>query len=859
MARLALVLLAGLLLELGIPLVLRWSPIRRALRARLEYAFGRPVEVGWFDFRLFRGLRLEAHAITVAEDPRFGQEFFLYADGLTAGLDWPALLRGRLRFARFTFTRPSLNVVIAPGGAWNVEVWLESRATAGNAAALGAASPARPRQIVVREGRINFKRGLDKQPFSLVGVAGTLAPEAGGLWRMEFVARLLRAGVALQEAGTLRFLGRLPEAGALPPAQPAGGPPAAMAPAQLDLAWQRASLSDALRLVTGDDRGVRGSLEGTLSVRGPVIRPAEDADLRGEIATSPAAQSSMWSFRAALRLSGIHRWDLALRRDHPAVNLEVEGAVAANRSRWEFTKVTLEAPRSSLRARGTFARDNPEETHFRFLSSSIHIDDLFAWYRAFHTGVADGVALDGYLGVDVETSGWPPRIERGALATDGARVLIPGIKKGFELGRAVLRITPKGAELSPLTLSMGDASGNFHLSARSQPGPGSPAQAVLTGETERVEELFAAVAALGLTHAQGWRAEGAVRARLRWQGTGAPWRLAPSGTLDFEDVDFRAGALALPIHVASAHVEMTAADRRVRLSAAEFLGAQWSGTLNAKTFAGPWSFSLGADRLDTAEFGHWFPARAAGGPIESSLLGDEFDAGRLAWPESFAATGRLTVGEVAIGRLRLGKLNATASVANRRLEFSPADAEFYGGRVRGTFRVGFGPAPRYDVDAQFERVNLAALTDPHPTLQGCCSGTGSGNLTFTARGVGREALLKSFEGKGTAEVLGAKVHSIDLRSSIESGAAQVGISDFSRIASAKFSIGSAQTNLEFLTLSGPQGAVEGKGTISLSGALDLDLIFSPPGKSVSSAGRVTTRFLLAGTVASPQLALASRP
>ena len=62
-------------LELG------WA--RRTLLARLSASFGRPVEVRRFQFNLLSGLRLEANEVTVSEDPRFGQEYFLRADQQT--------------------------------------------------------------------------------------------------------------------------------------------------------------------------------------------------------------------------------------------------------------------------------------------------------------------------------------------------------------------------------------------------------------------------------------------------------------------------------------------------------------------------------------------------------------------------------------------------------------------------------------------------------------------------------------------------------------------------------------------------------------------------------------------------------
>ena len=82
----------------GFSEALRTDAARRYLLAHLVASFGRPVEVARFDFSLLDGARIEAHSITVAEDPHFGNEYFLRAETLTAGLRWPALLSGRFEF-----------------------------------------------------------------------------------------------------------------------------------------------------------------------------------------------------------------------------------------------------------------------------------------------------------------------------------------------------------------------------------------------------------------------------------------------------------------------------------------------------------------------------------------------------------------------------------------------------------------------------------------------------------------------------------------------------------------------------------------------------------------------------------------
>ncbi len=59
---------------------LQTAAARRYLITRLVAGFGRPVDVARFDFSLLDGARLEAHSVTVAEDPDFGNEYFLRAE-----------------------------------------------------------------------------------------------------------------------------------------------------------------------------------------------------------------------------------------------------------------------------------------------------------------------------------------------------------------------------------------------------------------------------------------------------------------------------------------------------------------------------------------------------------------------------------------------------------------------------------------------------------------------------------------------------------------------------------------------------------------------------------------------------------
>ena len=76
---------------------------RRYLTARLEQAFGRPVDVSKFSIRWIPTPGIVAERVTIGEDPRFGQEYFLRADSIVASPRWRSLFMANWNSARWNF------------------------------------------------------------------------------------------------------------------------------------------------------------------------------------------------------------------------------------------------------------------------------------------------------------------------------------------------------------------------------------------------------------------------------------------------------------------------------------------------------------------------------------------------------------------------------------------------------------------------------------------------------------------------------------------------------------------------------------------------------------------------------------
>jgi len=111
---------------------------------------------------------------------------------------------------------------------------------------------------------------------------------------------------------------------------------------------------------------------------------------------------------------------------------------------------------------------------------------------------------------------------------------------------------------------------------------------------------------------------------LRWQAAlsrspAAP-AVQPVGWLEFgtpvnahgkvpdkstDGAALRAPFLNLPVVQIYARAELKPGIRHVTLSSAQAFGAHWGGTFDRRDPAGPWQFSLAADRLAAADLDRW--------------------------------------------------------------------------------------------------------------------------------------------------------------------------------------------------------------------------------------------------------------
>lgn len=821
---------ALLLFDYGLSLLLESGWLHRSLTIRLEAAFGRPVEVSNYSFSLLEGPHLEANYITVGEDPRFGHEYFLRADQVAASPRWSALLRGKFELGALSITRPSLNLVRLPDGEWNLESWLpRPRASLPLAPAADRPS-ARPASISVSSGRIDFKEGDDKLAFAFVGVDGAVSQTAAGSWRLDLRAQPFRAGVDLQQAGELYLSGVV------------GGTSSRLRPASLELDWNAASLSDVLRLFRGYDYGTRGLLSLQLNAQ---------------------THGYDWNFSSSAQFRRLHRWDMAPRSDDPAANLDVQAVWHPADARLELSDAVVQMPRSSIRAAGTMTfapAPTPEQAsikdeHLQITSRSLLLSDVLSWYRAFHRNVADQFEVRGSTSLNITLAGWPPRIERGEIASAGAEADGGSTPVEIRMEKASATFLPNSVILQPVVFSAGAGSGAFRLQASLSRNPRWHSLWKLDGSTPDIRSLFAAADALGFNLPPGWTLNGPADCKLQWPGSIWPMLGEPYGTLTLDGLKIRAPFLNRDITQVKASVELSPQGDTVQLTSANAFDADWRGSFQRSAPSSEWVFALSANQLNAAEMDRWLNPQRRENLLDRILPFLASQPPPQPMPAWLRARGTLSIGQFALSSFQFHQLRARASVEGRRLRLTDAQAGFYSGVLSGAMSLNLTQQPSYDIVAQFRDVNLGLVAAHTFSLSNLFSGAASGDLHLAAEGLGRDALLRSLSCRGSAQVRGASYSGMDLLESLQAASKRPGITTFPR-AVAEFSCAKGRVTFSRLQLQSQRGDFEAAGFVDFARHMRFEIFPAAGGRSgdAEPAGPVSPAvYRLSGSLGEPDL------
>jgi len=235
------------------------SRYRLSVARSLSQALDREVTVQGISIQTFPQPGLLLTGVAVGDDPAISAEPMLRADEVLATLRITSLWRGRLEISNLKLKYPSLNLVRANDGRWNLESLLERARQTPSAPTAKTRPETRPRFPYIESdaGRINLKLGNEKKVFALTDADFALWLAAEDEWHMRLEARPVRTDANLSDTGTLKMEGSWRRA-----------PQLHETPISLTFWWNYGQLGQLSRLAYGHDRGWRGSVDASTTITG---------------------------------------------------------------------------------------------------------------------------------------------------------------------------------------------------------------------------------------------------------------------------------------------------------------------------------------------------------------------------------------------------------------------------------------------------------------------------------------------------------------------------------------------------------------------------------------------------------------
>lgn len=254
-----------ILLLVFVPPLINMGRFRQRVERNIGSALGRPVHFDSVTLMLLPLPGFTLNNFVIDEDPAFGYEPVLRANEVTVTLRLSSIFTRHIEFSKISFTEPSVNLVHASSGRWNVESLLlqASHIQAAPTAQPHAGAARRFPYIEATGARLNLKLDQQKTPVSLTDADFALWLPEPHQWRLRLEAHPTRTDSAPGDTGTLRAEGTLGGANFT-------GQSLAQIPIDIHGDWRDAQLGGLSRLLIGYDPGVRGDLSVGFALEGTI-------------------------------------------------------------------------------------------------------------------------------------------------------------------------------------------------------------------------------------------------------------------------------------------------------------------------------------------------------------------------------------------------------------------------------------------------------------------------------------------------------------------------------------------------------------------------------------------------------------
>jgi uncharacterized protein involved in outer membrane biogenesis len=660
------------------------SRLKSRIITSISAAVGRPVDIGAVHIQILPRPAFDIDNLVIYDDPEFGAEPILRANEVMAALRLTSLLRGRLEISRLDMAEPSLNLVHNPTGRWNLEALLERSSQIPLAPTGKAKSEARPGfpYIEVSSGRINFKSGAEKRPYALTNADFSLWQDSENTWGVRLKAQPVRTDLNLSDSGQLQINGTWQRAQTFRDT-----------PLQFTVEWSHAQLGQFTKLLSGNDKGWRGTIQ-------------VDAEMSGSPANLKIS-SSGW-------IDDFRRYDITSGK---ALRLGAHCDGRYSTVTHEFHEVLCSSPVGNGLITLTGDVGLPGSHRFAVMVRAVNVPAAAAMVLAARAkkNVPDDLETDGTLRGDVSmqedaAASEPLHMKGGGVfselrlasvankaditldsvpfsVTDGRREATVR-REGNRRNRAELRVPP-GAhlEIGPFETGAGKAHEETVYGWINRDGY----RLALSGEIE----LARAVRLGRMIGLPVWASspEGTAQADLQVAGTwsGLSDRASSgfvgpqlTGTAKLHNVKVVNRELGGPLEIVSAEVQLSPAQVKVSNLNAKAAGSVWTGSLQMPRGCGmscPVNVALNTNEITLAQVGEWMDPSARKRPWYRVL--DSSPQSGPSLGTTIHASGRLSADQLIVHGIAAKHASANIRLEDGKLRISDFSAEILGGKQQG--------------------------------------------------------------------------------------------------------------------------------------------------------------------------------
>jgi hypothetical protein len=845
------VITAAVMVVLALFLV---RPGAARLKARItnsiSRAVARPADISSVHLRFLPRPGFDLDNLVIYEDPAFGAEPMLRATKVTAVVRLTSLLRGRLDIARLDLDEPSLNLVRRADGRWNWDDLLERTErtplapTSKTKAEVRAGFP----YIEASAGRINFKSGPEKKPYTLLDADFALWQESENAWGVRLQAKPMRTDMSLNDAGLLRINGTWQRAGSL-----------RETPLQFSLEWDGVQLGQLTKLVSGNDKGWRGEVR-------------VDATLSGV----PAAMQ----VKVDTSIENFHRYDIS---SSAGMRLRAHCDGKFSSAETVMHEILCRAPVGSgvITLRGDAGLPGAHTIDVKMNIDNVPVAAAAALARRAKKDLPTDLVSSGSIQGDfsmkddaaksrvAEFEGHGEIVNLRLQSTSANVELAPGnIPFGLSSGPASIHSSSKNKSARLLETELSPAPDEFHIEYGPFPvalGQVAPAQAGgwiarsgyalgIRGDGE-VSHALRLAALLGLPAVKA-SVEGLAEMKLQiagsWAdsisgGTSGFSPAAVTGTVQLRNVRASLRGVNGPIEIRSAEV-LLGDEVRVQKLSAHAADAQWMGSVTLPRGCGmPGAclvqFNLAADDVGLGELSSWFGSQSSHRQWYQIL--SPADPAPPTFLANLRASGKISVDHFRMHGVMAEKVSGSLDLDHGKLRLADLRADLLGGKHSGDWQIDFtSNSPTYKGSGTVTGISLqqTAVVMRDQWI----SGTGGGAYQLSGTGTDFAGFWRAAEGTLQFDVREGTFSHVSLTST-EGPLRILRGQGRARMKEGKIEIDKAK-------LVSYAGTYELSGTASLGRVLDFTL---SGGADLKSTGALV--YGITGTVAEPHVELISTP